>query len=189
MKKRNLVLGSVVVLAALLVVGGTMAWFTAESDPVENKFTAGKVEIELHDDFPEDGISNVNPGDEHSKVVYVENTGTIPIYVRVELTPEWKDAEGQDLGLTVSGADMATFPILEGWELHEGWYYYTSPVAAGASTSNLIEEVIFAGAAMTNDYQGATFTLKVEAEAIQATNGAADGEWGINPESLAPTAP
>ena len=99
MKKRNLVLGSVVVLAALLVVGGTMAWFTAESDPVENKFTAGKVDIELHDvqvdgegnevDFPEEGLSNVNPGDEHSKIVYVENTGTIPIYVRVKLTQEW----------------------------------------------------------------------------------------------------
>ncbi|HRC54029.1 MAG TPA: SipW-dependent-type signal peptide-containing protein, partial [Bacillota bacterium] len=68
MKKRNLVLGSIVVLAALLIVGGTMAWFTAEADPVTNTFTAGTVEIELHDvqmvegaevDFPTEGIENV----------------------------------------------------------------------------------------------------------------------------------
>jgi len=188
MKKRNLVLGSVVVLAALLVVGGTMAWFTAEADPVENKFTAGKVEIELHDEFPEDGIPNVNPGDEHSKVVYVKNTGTIPIYVRVKLTPQWS---GLPEEFTPSD-EVVTYPIAQGakWVLHtDGWYYFTESVAVESETEHLIDKVIFAGKDMTNEYQGATFTLKVEAEAIQATNGAADGEWGINPESLAPTAP
>ena len=31
MKKRSIMLGSVVILAVLLVVGGTMAWFTSRS--------------------------------------------------------------------------------------------------------------------------------------------------------------
>jgi len=197
MKKRNLVLGSIVVLAALLIVGGTMAWFTAEADPVTNTFTAGTVEIELHDvqmvegaevDFPTEGIENVNPGDEYEKIVYVENTGSKAVYVRVKLSPEWSG----DLPNVVTIADedyvMADFPILDGWEYYEGWYYYTSPVAAGESTAHLIEEVIFAGAEMTNDYQGATFTLKVEAEAIQASNGAALDQWGVDPSTL-PIAP
>jgi len=195
MKKTNLVLGSVVVLAALLIVGGTMAWFTAEAEPATNKFTAGTVEIELHDvqmgdneeeiTFPTAGISNVNPGDEYEKIVYVENTGTKAVYVRVKLTPAWTKG-ANPLDLKVNGVDMATFPIVgDKWFLHtDGWYYYTDPVADGESTQHLIEEVIFAGKEMTNDYQGATFTLKVEAEAIQASNGAALDQWGVDPSTL-----
>ena len=68
MKKRSIMLGSVVILAVLLVVGGTMAWFTAEAKPVVNTFKAGTVDINLIDEFPENGIENVNPGDTHSKV-------------------------------------------------------------------------------------------------------------------------
>ena len=203
-KKRNLVLGSIVVLAALLIVGGTMAWFTAEADPVTNTFTAGTVEIELHDvqmvegaevDFPTEGIENVNPGDEYEKIVYVENTGSKAVYVRAKLTPEW--TKGTDsLSLQVGGVDMATFPIVgTDWVLHtDGYYYYKNPLAGAAAgepnpvTTHLIEKVIFAGAAMTNDYQGATFTLKVEAEAIQASNGAALDQWEVDPSTL-PIAP
>ena len=207
MKKRNLVLGSIVVLAALLIVGGTMAWFTAEADPVTNTFTAGTVEIELHDvqmvegaevDFPTEGIENVNPGDEYGKIVYVENTGSKAIYVRAKLTPEWKDPDGNLLPLEAGTPPvlMATFPLLDnGWFLHtDGYYYYKNPLAGGAAgesnavTTHLIEKVIFAGAEMTNDYQGATFTLKVEAEAIQASNGAALDQWGVDPSTL-PIAP
>jgi len=195
MKKRNLVLGSVVVLAALLIVGGTMAWFTASSDPVTNKFTAGTVKIELHD---VDGngnafgpISNVNPGDEYTKVVYVKNTGSKAVYVRVKLTPGWIDAEGQSLELKVNGLDMATFPMVGNkWLLHtDGRYYYKDPIASEAVTQHLIEKVVFAGAAMTNDYQGATFTLKVEAEAVQASHEAYKDEWGASIDFLEPYTP
>ncbi len=198
MNRKNLLIGSALVLAALLVVGGTMAWFTAGAGPVTNTFTAGTVEIELHDvtyddlqalvPFPENGIQNVNPGDDYTKIVYVENTGSKAVYVRVKLSPEWSG----DLPNVVTIADedyvMADFPILDGWEYYEGWYYYTSPVAAGESTAHLIEEVIFAGKEMDNDYQGATFTLEVEAEAIQASNGAALDQWGVDPSTL-PIAP
>jgi len=195
MNKKNLLIGSALVLAALLVVGGTMAWFTAAAVPVTNTFKAGTVEIELHDvqtgdneeeiTFPTAGISNVNPGDEYEKIVYVENTGTKAVYVRVKLTPAWMKGESS-LPLQVGSVDMATFPIVgDKWFLHtDGWYYYKDPVASLNSTQHLIEEVKFAGAAMTNDYQDATFTLKVEAEAIQASNGAALDQWGVDPSTL-----
>ena len=59
--------------------------------------------------------------------------------VRVKLSPEWSG----DLPNVVTIADedyvMADFPILDGWEYYEGWYYYTSPVAAGESTAHLID--------------------------------------------------
>jgi len=205
MNKKNLLIGSALVLAALLVVGGTMAWFTAAAGPVTNTFTAGTVEIELHDVqmdngeellFPENGIGNVNPGDEYEKIVYVENTGSEAVYVRVRLTPAWTKGESS-LPLQVGSVDMATFPLLNnGWVLHtDRWYYYTEPLAgagdnvANAVTTHLIEEVKFAGKEMTNAYQGATFTLTVEAEAIQASNGAAQDKWGTDIPSLTPYTP
>ena len=203
MNKKNLLIGSALVLAALLVVGGTMAWFTAAVGPVTNRFTAGTVEIKLHDvggydddknevPFTPNGIPNVNPGDEYLKIVYVENTGSKAVYVRVYLTPAWTDPEGASLPLKAGdpSVPMATFPLLDnGWFLHtDGYYYYKDPVAPGASTAYLIDGVEFAGAAMTNDYQGATFTLKVEAEAIQASNGAALDQWEVDPSTL-PIAP
>ena len=49
-----------------------------------------------------------------------------------------------------------------------------------------IEEVKFKGREMGNEYQDATFTLTIEAEAIQATNGAINDQWGINPVDLGP---
>ena len=66
----------------------------------------------------------------------------------------------------------------------DGWYYFPFIVQPGDVTDNLIEFVEFAGQAMGNEYQGATFTLTVEAEAIQVTNGAALDEWGVDPLGL-----
>jgi len=143
--------------------------------------------------FPENGIGNVNPGDKYDKIVYVENTGTKAVYVRVYLTPAWTDPEGASLPLKAGdpSVPMATFPLLDnGWFLHtDGYYYYKDPVAPGASTAYLIDGVEFAGAAMTNDYQGATFTLMVEAEAVQASHEAYKDEWGTGVPTLTPYTP
>lgn len=177
MKKRSLMLGSAVVLAVLLVVGGTMAWFTAESDPVTNTFLAGTVEINLVDDFNEEEAGNVNPGDSYDKVVYVQNIGTKAAFIRVQLTPAFDDPQ-----LAIEG--IVEYPILNGWVEHDGWYYYPLEVDPEGQTLNLIEEVSFAGAEMGNEYQGATFTLTVVAEAIQVTNGAAEDLWGVDPLDL-----
>lgn len=176
MKKRSIMLGSAVLLAVLLVVGGTMAWFTAEADPVTNTFIAGTVDISINDVFDEDDADNVNPGDTYDKVVSVTNDGTKRAYVRVKLTPLFNP---------VLSTDVVDYPILEGWiDGEDGWYYYEDILDPQETTGNIIEEVIFDGAEMDNDYQGATFTLKVEAEAIQATNGAINDQWDIDPADL-----
>lgn len=192
MKKSNIMLGSIIALVVLVVAGGTMAWFTAEADPVINIFEAGTVDIELHDktyeddseelvDFPEEGFTNVNPGDEYDKIVNVENIGSKRAFIRVKLTPEFSnlvDNASSDLSLV-------NYPILNAWVLYsDGWYYYPYEVNPGEFTDNLIEEVKFAGQAMGNEYQGAKFTLTVEAQAIQVTNGAALDEWGVDPVTL-----
>ena len=163
-------------LAALLIVGGTMAWFTASADPVGNEFVAGTVEIELIDEFDEEKAQNVNPGDCYDKEISVKNTGTKRAYVRVHLVEKW---EGITEGTQTEG--VANYVTGENWVAgDEGWYYYKDVLEPDAKTPNLIEEVCFDGETMNNDYQGATFTLTASADAVQATNGAAAASWELN---------
>lgn len=178
--KKNALIGILVISLVALLAVGTWAWFTAQTDPVTNTFTAGTVKIKLHDEFAEGGITNWNPGDCTSKVVYVENTGTKCAYVRVKLTPEWSNGEEE------LDTDNVSWTIGEGWILIDGWYYYkeslkgTAQLTEGegnAITTNLISEVCLDGPGTSNNYQGVTFTLKVEAEAVQCTNGAAGEVW------------
>lgn len=192
MKKRKTLLILSAVLVVLLVAGGTMAWFTATAPEVVNSFTAGTLKIELKDQMYEDGseelvdfkaMTNINPGDTKSKVVSVDNVGTKRAFIRVSLTPNF-------VGVNQPDYSLVTYPEINGWIRHtDGWYYYPQEVAAGASTANLIEQVIFNGADMGNEYQGKEFTLTVKAEAIQVTNGAAANSWGVDPLSLVPPVP
>lgn len=193
------------VLVTLLVVGGTMAWFTHNPDPITNTFTAGTVEIVLHDktlneheeevDFDlENGITNVNPGDEYDKIVYVENLGSKKVYVRVELTPLWTLAESKQFPEEFDEDSMQPaeliMPDLTDWIYHGGYYYYkyileNKDATTGKVTTNLITGVKFIGADMGNEYQGATFELEVKAEAVQASYAQAMiDEWEVNPADI-----
>lgn len=176
--KKSIVILMTTALVALLVVGGTMAWFTAEAEAT-NSFKAGTLTINLVDEFDEEEAQNVNPGDCYDKTVYVENTGTKRAYIRVKLTPKF---DPNNLS-----TDVVTYLVDDwekNWALIDGWYYYRGEVdAKTGETTKLIEKVCFDGEGMGNDYQDASFTLEVKAEAIQVTNGAINAEWGIDPEN------
>lgn len=175
MRKSKWMVGSTIMLALLLVAGGTLAWFTASADPVNNNFTAGTLKIELIDEF--EGADNVNPGDCYDKIVYVKNNGTKKAMVRIKakFLVEGNEVTFADLG-GVIGIDL-----LNGWVHHNGYYYYPKVVEPGTSTKNAIEEVCFS-CEMGNEYQGKTFAIVIEADAIQATNGApTDAGWKFDP--------
>ena len=75
---------SSLLLAVLMIAGGTMAWFTANSGPVVNKFKAGTLTIDLKECFDAKKAKNVNPGDCFKKGIYVKNTGTKKAYIRIK---------------------------------------------------------------------------------------------------------
>lgn len=199
MKKRNIMIFSVVALLALLVVGGTMAWFTSTPAEVINRFKAGTVKIKVNEHGFED-VTNVNPGDTHLKKVTVESLGSKQTYVRVKLTPVWTPGEaeeGQDQITLPDGNGPASYEIGNDWVVGETdqedggtWYYYKHIMGKGEDpmleTTALIEGVKFDGENMNNDYQGATFTLKVEAQAVQASHYAFRDEWEKPGNALVP---
>ena len=100
MKKKIMTISLVVALAAIAIVGGTLAYFTDTDDAV-NEFTVGNVKIDLHEANKEDPAAVdeeyhtwlkdqvLMPGDTQTntvaKRVYVENTGKSDAYVRVHI--------------------------------------------------------------------------------------------------------
>lgn len=175
MKNKKMLLGSSILLVVLLVIGGTMAWFTAQTEPITNNFKAGTLKIELIDNF--EGAPKVNPGDCYEKEVYVKNTGSKRALVRVAIEEEF-DLEGLNL-------DVVEYDLGEGWiEDEDGYIYYEQVLESGGETTPLFanNQVCFDGAKMGNAYQGASYDLTVEADAVQATNGAPTAlEWAIDP--------
>ena len=223
MKKKLAIVAAVVAVASLAAYG-TLAAFTAE-ETAHNIITAGSVQIELLDktaSAPDQAVEDMDdfnavypdgmpvmPGADASKVVAVKKTEeSAACWVRVQLTPgiQWSaevldpmsnPGEVVDLNLNLGGgADQWT-------QGEDGWYYYNSPLTDGEPmTEPLFTNVHFDGPAMGNDYQNSTFTIAVDAEAIQSahTGGSAQEAFGLmsapeetpeteNPETPASPAP
>lgn len=177
MKNKKMMLGSAILLVVLLVVGGTLAWFTAETDTVVNNFKAGTLDIKLTEDFDDTAAGNVNPGDKIKKEITIENTGTKRAYLRMKLEPKWTNLVGEQTTLEDWGP-ASILDLHQDWELKsDGYYYYKNVVAAGATAPKPFTKIQFAGAAMGDKYQGANFALNVKVEAIQVTNGAVEAQW------------
>ena len=156
-----------------VVVTGTLAYFTKESDPVHNVITTGNVDIKLiektlingvEEDFED--VSGVMPGQSVSKRVRVENTGSGDAWVRIYVKPaiELKDKTPGDPSVLSIDFDTAN------WTQQGDYWYYNHVLTTGATTPNLFENVTFTGEDMGNVYQGSTVTVTVRAEAVQSAN-------------------
>ena len=179
MKKSILVGMLVFSLAALMVVGGTLAWFTSEAE-VTNTFTAGTVEIEVVEDGAKGSIiENWNPGDTTDYDVSVKSLGSKQTYVRVKLEPVWYD-DDEEAEVDENNVELT---LAEDWEdywvLADGWYYYKNILGEDDETSLLLDEVHLKGEETDNKYQGLTLKIKVEAQAVQASNDAIFDAWEL----------
>ena len=119
------------------------------------------------------------PGNVVTKIVEVENTGANEAWVRVKFSV--------NIALAGDGeADPSLIHLAindEKWiDGGDGYYYYSEPLAPGETTSEVLRSVSF-DKTMGNEYQGATATVDVEAEAVQtANNGASATEAAGWPE-------
>lgn len=183
---------TVLALVGLLVAGGTMAWFTAETDEVNNAFAAGTVEIEMwENDNLVDGdllgmnIENVNPGDCYIKKVVVKNTGSKKAMVRVHESTVIEDYNLLQIdGVGDPNIAIVKFAANPKWVYEDNYFYYNEVLQLGAETEPILVEnkICFDGPLMGNEYQGAKFTITLKADAIQATNGAPTAEgWKFDP--------
>lgn len=179
---------SAVALLALLIAGSTMAWFT-DKEEATNTFSAGTVDVDINENEFVD-IDDWVPGDKEVKNVDIDVTSISDTYVRVKLTPTW--TKGDQTLETKFVKIYFTQPskwvngdgtsVADG--IIDGWIYYkgdTNGIVKKPDKLDLIEYVEFLGSTEDqNAYQGATFTLKIDTEAVQADNDAYKTQWNLS---------
>lgn len=172
-KKTGTLLFSLVLLLTMMV-GGTLAYLTIQTNPVVNQFTPSHVSCTVTESFDGTIKRNVN----------VTNTSDIPAYIRVKLVSYRVNDAGKHIGGT---ADLPAFTLGTGWVKNGEYYYYTQPVAAGASpAAKLTDSMTLTGS--YTDADGGKQVIEVMAEAIQSVpTSAVVSAWGVNPSTLSTT--
>lgn len=169
-------LAALVALVLILgaVVGGTLAYLAARTDAIVNTFNPAKVGITVDENF--NGSTKEN--------VKIKNSGDTEVYIRATYVVTWKDATGKEVYPTqpVEGTDYSiALNLSEGWVQYGGYYYYTEPVAPGASTGVLITSC---APVSEKTPEGYFLSVDVLASAIQSTPAKAVTEaWGVTPAS------
>lgn len=206
MKKKVLSIALVMALFAIMV-GGTLAYFTAE-DEVTNTFTIGSVKIEVVEDFeePETMIPVVNADESDpnyiNKDARVLNTGDNDAYVQMYVAiPKALDDVGAFIVVPAQEGGWDDVPTFVGTaEIEQGVvfnvyrYRYAGSLAPDDETPNAItaaylapqldydheaERFVMNGVTINDYIPGETINIYVAAQAIQA-DGFSDYESALN---------
>ena len=176
-RRRRLV---IVLTAALLVVclsaGGTLAFLLTHTEPAKNVFSPGIVACQVTETFTDDVKSNVA----------VQNTGNTDAYIRAAINVTWMedDTNAGDQTVTAKvpqqGRDytMSFYENSEWLQGADGYWYYTKPVAPGASTGALINECkLTPGAEVPEGYH---LSVEIISSAIQSSPAeVVQGKWHV----------
>lgn len=173
----------VILVAVAAIAGGTLAWFTAGTDPLENAFTAGTVVVSAGETVmpdPADFVfQNWNPGDEVELLYTIKNEGSKVIHLRADIEREWvnwtpetpEDSEGNLIDVVSVEQDSQ-------WQQIEGKLYYHGAVGI-EETVTLKLRVKLSGPLTDNSYQGHEYNLATVFEAIQSSHDASADAWGV----------
>ncbi len=180
MSRKAILSVAIIILAFAAIGGATMAWFT-DSEELTNTFTAGTLTIDGSDYWkgyePGDIWDNVNPGDCKDKVFKITNTGSKYVLIRFSMSGDWLDMVDGD-------PDLVTITAPDGWESKvdgQGvtWWYLNEKIAPEGFFEFELK-VCIDGAGTGNEYQGKSFKLDFDFEAIQASNNASGDLWGVD---------
>lgn len=187
MKKKIVSLALVASLLALVIVGGTLAYFT-DDEAVTNTFTVGNVNIKLEEpawalndnyDDVNDKLLNIQPGIPYDKDPTVTNIGANNAYVRVDVTFTDVAAlaaagvdDPRDLLATVDTSVWTPIdtPVATGTDTVTYGYYYKAVLEPTIATGALFTTMTIPAEFDNADMQTLRpdFTITVTAHAIQA---------------------
>ena len=168
--KRKLLILSVLAICVAMLAGGTLAFFTSE-DKAHNVITTGGVEITLQEwadeakTTPFKDLTGVMPNTTVTKIAEIRNTGASDAWVRVKVE---KNIRLQGDGTPDTGLVELKCNTVD-WTEKDGYYYYNKILKPGEVTAPIFTAVSFA-ADMGDEYQDATATVDVFAQAVQTAN-------------------
>ena len=170
--KRLLIIIISLLITVCAATGGTVAYLMAQTPEVENSFDPVFVSCQVSESF--DGITKTD--------VKVTNTGDITAYIRATFIPMWKADNGAVHSSTpVQDSNFQLTLGSDKWvKGSDGYYYYTVPVLAGASTDVLFAEITPIG----DSPDGYSLSVHIAATAIQAMPAEAVNQaWGATVRS------
>lgn len=167
-KKKILSLALAASLAAVAIVGSSLAYFTDKEEKT-NILTIGNVDITLTepnwDAAGAEEAKEMYPGEAVAKDPTVTNVGANPAFVRVKV--EWPE----DVELSVR-TDYQDDKLGDNWELYtDGYYYYTKVLQMEKTTDALFDQIVLS-TKTTNGDAKTPYNIVVTAEAIQAQGAA-----------------
>lgn len=165
--KRTAVLLIAMILLISTAVGTTVAFLTTKTEPVKNTFEYAKVSCEVTEQSEDNTKKNVQ----------VKNTGTTDAYIRATYIVNWVDAQGNIVASDPAGYSYNIATTDGKWtQGADGFLYYTSSVAPGAST----EGSLLTCTATYPPNPEYTLSVEILAEAIQNTpEKAAQEAWDV----------
>lgn len=163
---KKLVMGASTLVLGATLLGGTLAWLTSEQT-VLNKFSTKSwdLDVEVEEDFDEDGAKNLLPGAVIKKEGFVKNSKELPVLVRVHIEEVWGERRNDKLlnngvvvdekltevakKFNVAMIDTAHAPetvvgddyFSENWELIGDYYYYKHVLKPEEQTDLVISDV------------------------------------------------
>ena len=178
-KKRVLLAIVAAVAVAALATTGVLAYmFRHQGSQFDGKFETQSPTCEVVEEFdPASGIKSS---------IKVKNGGNGDCYVRVNLVSYWQDGDGNVVmgGVVGKPSKLPTFDYDIGHWLKDpnsDIYYYKSPVAAGATTEDLLTRSMTLVTDTWDNGETVYQVVEVFAETVQASPAAAVVEsWGMN---------
>lgn len=175
--KRKLLLLSVMVICIAIAAVGTLAYYNTNAI-AHNVITTGGVNIELHEyadeacttdyDTNKTGIMPGMKVDKYARIALAE--GSADAWVRVKFEKKITFAAGNEHaeGKTPN-LDLVELTMPEGWIAgNDGWYYLENPLTRNTPVFALTS--VKFDMTMGNEYQGATATVDIVAQAVQVAN-------------------
>lgn len=161
---KALIVAALAVVILTAAVGGTMAWLSTQTQDLTNTFVPAKVTCAVVEDFTDKTTK---------KDVRIQNTGTTDAYIRAMIVANWCTADSK-----VVKTATPTYVGLpgSGWVEHDGFYYYTQPVAPNQTTS-----MLFTKCEQGTVPEGADhLEVNIICQAVQSTPANAVTEaWGV----------
>ena len=166
-KKKIVFLALVVSLAAVAIVGSSLAYFT-DKEQKDNVFTVGNVDITLTEpNWDAEGGKDAPaayPGEALKKDPTVKNDGKNPAFVRIKV--EGLDCLGEGNEITYR-TDYVDGKLGDNWvDVKDGFFYYNKVLEVGATTDALFDQIVIP-TSVTNGFDG-SYDVVVKAEAVQA---------------------
>lgn len=178
-----------ILMTLIILSSGTLAFFISR-DTVTNNFKVQDLTIKIEEpNWEEPDSWN---GEKITKDAHVTNTNVMPEIIRVAIEPRFEDENGNFYSGNINDIEFEFSNVTSDIKASnmwcdggDGYYYYTSVVKEGESTTDIIKSVkLNLPAGNVDEYNGKTLKAVVRAEAVFSNSDAWKTDWNVKNDRI-----